>query len=448
YLYLHRDYLGSITLITDDNGNAVEKRHFNAWGQITKYWNIKGQTTIPVEGILLDRGYTGHEHLYSVGLIHMNGRLYDPVLHRFLQPDNYVQDPFNTQNFNRYGYVLNNPLKYTDPSGEFIWAPIIIGAIMAATSYTVNAIINKNWSWKGFGLSVLGGAIMGGASLLGGTSVAALTGKMIVNTVATGIASGVASVIMPSVNIPIGNWNFSLSLSVAFGNASGIGASIGIGYSDGNWSFSAGVGIMSYGNYNGFGKNGFEIRKSILAAWDDGKMGLSLGTNFWSGDFEQRTGMIGFRHGDFSMMYENDGAPFNKLGKALVNDTDMYRTAAMRIGIGEFSIQTNLFTGKSGTDSSGLKFEDAIQNPELVDLTSGRKGLGIWRNKEADMYRLGALTVGYKGWRVGTNSEYVRDVVQNWFAHTIVSPQPGFRMLSRDWQQYYQYQTKNPYTLW
>ena len=49
----------------------------------------------------------------------MNGRLYDPALHRFLQPDNYVQDPFNTQNFNRYGYVLNNPLLYTDPTGEY-----------------------------------------------------------------------------------------------------------------------------------------------------------------------------------------------------------------------------------------------------------------------------------------------------------------------------------------
>ena len=47
----------------------------------------------------------------------MNGRLYDPKLHRFLQTDNYVQDPGNTQNYNRYGYVLNNPLKYTDPSG-------------------------------------------------------------------------------------------------------------------------------------------------------------------------------------------------------------------------------------------------------------------------------------------------------------------------------------------
>ncbi|MNL02744.1 hypothetical protein D3C87_1232630 [compost metagenome] len=68
---------------------------------------------------ILDRGYTGHEHLQSVGLINMNARLYDPKLHRFLQPDNNIQDPFNTQNYNRYGYVLNNPLKYTDPSGEF-----------------------------------------------------------------------------------------------------------------------------------------------------------------------------------------------------------------------------------------------------------------------------------------------------------------------------------------
>jgi hypothetical protein len=49
----------------------------------------------------------------------MNGRLYDPLLHRFLQPDNNIQDPSNTQNYNRYGYVLNNPLKYIDPSGEF-----------------------------------------------------------------------------------------------------------------------------------------------------------------------------------------------------------------------------------------------------------------------------------------------------------------------------------------
>ncbi|WP_425562845.1 RHS repeat-associated core domain-containing protein [Mucilaginibacter panaciglaebae] len=59
---------------------------------------------------MLERGYTGHEHLLGVGLINMNARLYDPLLHRFLSHDDNVQNPTNTQNFNRYGYVLNNPL--------------------------------------------------------------------------------------------------------------------------------------------------------------------------------------------------------------------------------------------------------------------------------------------------------------------------------------------------
>ena len=59
--------------------------------------------------MMLDRGYTSHEHLAEVGLIQMNGRLYDPVLHTFMMPDNFVQQPENTQNYNRYAYVLNNP---------------------------------------------------------------------------------------------------------------------------------------------------------------------------------------------------------------------------------------------------------------------------------------------------------------------------------------------------
>lgn len=117
YLYLQRDYQGSILAITDANGAVVEKRLFDAWGSIIKVQDGAGN---PLNGLtVLDRGYTGHEHIQSVGIINMNGRLYDPKLHRFLQPDNNVQDLFNMQNYNRYGYVLNNPLKYTDQSGEF-----------------------------------------------------------------------------------------------------------------------------------------------------------------------------------------------------------------------------------------------------------------------------------------------------------------------------------------
>lgn len=115
--YLLRDYLGSIVMITDASGAVQEKRHFDAWGNIVKMENGAG-ATLNALGIT-DRGYTGHEHLQGVGLINMNARLYDPILHRFLAPDDIVQDPFNTQDYNRYAYVLNNPLKYIDPSGNY-----------------------------------------------------------------------------------------------------------------------------------------------------------------------------------------------------------------------------------------------------------------------------------------------------------------------------------------
>jgi len=116
YLYLHRDYQGSILAITNQAGAVVEKRLFDAWGEIIKVQDGSGTALTGLT--VLDRGYTGHEHLQSVGLINMNGRLYDNKLHRFLQPDNNIQDPSNTQNFNRYSYCLNNPTSYTDPTGE------------------------------------------------------------------------------------------------------------------------------------------------------------------------------------------------------------------------------------------------------------------------------------------------------------------------------------------
>ena len=136
YLYLHRDYQGTILAISNAQGAVVEKRLFDAWGQLVNVEDGKGNVLSKM--MVLDRGYTGHEHLQSVGLVHMNGRLYDAKLHRFLQPDNFVQDPYNTQNFNRY--VLNNPLKYTDPTGEFTWSDlfaaveIVVGAALVIFS--------------------------------------------------------------------------------------------------------------------------------------------------------------------------------------------------------------------------------------------------------------------------------------------------------------------------
>ena len=77
-----------------------------------------------------NRGFTGHEHLDIFNLIDMlsaaksrqrsssgNGRIYDSEIARFLSPDPIIQDPYNILNYNRYSYCMNNPLKYTDPSG-------------------------------------------------------------------------------------------------------------------------------------------------------------------------------------------------------------------------------------------------------------------------------------------------------------------------------------------
>lgn len=101
---------------------------FGPWG------NARGASPL-AEG---QRGFTGHEHLAELGIIHMNGRLYDAVIGRFLQADPIIQAPHNAQSHNRYSYVLNNPLSFTDPSGFSAWtkwrAPII-GIIVSILTY-------------------------------------------------------------------------------------------------------------------------------------------------------------------------------------------------------------------------------------------------------------------------------------------------------------------------
>jgi len=116
--YIHKDHIGSWHTITDENDNLLQELSFDAWGSRRDPATWRSFTGTPPEP-LFDRGFTGHEHLYAFGLINMNGRMYDPLVSRMLSPDNFIQAPDFSQSFNRYSYCLNNPLKYTDPSGEF-----------------------------------------------------------------------------------------------------------------------------------------------------------------------------------------------------------------------------------------------------------------------------------------------------------------------------------------
>lgn len=116
-----RDNLGSITHVTDYEGNLLQELSYDAWGRLR---NPETQVVYDCgeePALCLGRGYTGHEHLTDFGLVNMNARLYDPATSRFLSPDPYVQTPEQSQNFNRYSYCMNNPLKYTDKNGKFFF---------------------------------------------------------------------------------------------------------------------------------------------------------------------------------------------------------------------------------------------------------------------------------------------------------------------------------------
>jgi RHS repeat-associated protein len=149
--------------------------------------------------MVTDRLYTGQRWEASLGLYDYRARFYDPTLGRFLQPDPIVPEPGNPQALNRYAYVYNNPLRYTDPTGHCPWC-IAIGfgvLIGAGVSYgvqvaanisqnglTVQAFTHVNWAAVGAGAvaGAVGVATFGVGTAVLGTSLAGM--------MAAGAASG------------------------------------------------------------------------------------------------------------------------------------------------------------------------------------------------------------------------------------------------------------------
>jgi RHS repeat-associated protein len=103
------DHLVSVVAITDASGSLLEETRYMPYGSVR---NDLGTVTTT------DKSFTGQKSLANTGLLDYNARMYSSELGRFTQPDTIIPGAGNPQSWNRYSYTLNNPVKYTDPSGH------------------------------------------------------------------------------------------------------------------------------------------------------------------------------------------------------------------------------------------------------------------------------------------------------------------------------------------
>ena len=407
------DNLGSILSVFDEEGRKVFDASYDAWGK----------QTITQNDIGLYRGYTGHEMLNEYDIINMNGRLYDPVIGRVFSPDNYVQMPFNSQNFNRYSYCLNNPLKYTDPSGGWFGIDdLIVAGAGFVVGYLGNAISSHNWGWS----SIKSGLITAGASWLGFNTAGLATGSITSATwrqVGSICLNGIVNKAFPSGNVPL-NDHLGLAFSPSFSWTEGgltAGMLASLSYTDGDFSASVSGGITN--NYVGWNA------EASYGGWGAGFGKTYYGEQTVRGNVlgKQTVGAITLlAPGDVSFRLYND--MFGQSGH------DRWRTSAAELTIGDFSVGTYVTTN-DGKEESGIHGYDPNivdpylgANPERVIHVNGRdqKVGGGWPNGKvySAPFWVG-IKSGSQIYRFGVSARIVQSLTQN-LVHRYLVPTPYF----------------------
>ncbi|MEZ5647197.1 MAG: RHS repeat-associated core domain-containing protein [Burkholderiaceae bacterium] len=223
--YFHHDHLGSLSVITNAQGAVTERLAYDAWG---KRRHVDGQrdTLEVLTAQSTQRGYTMHEHMDQMGVINMNGRVYDPLIGRFLSADPHIQHPDDLQSFNRYSYVKNNPLAFTDPSGYFLkklFKAIVKIVVVVAVVMVLTAVV---------------GAAVG--ALMGAAANTAVVGSLALGKLVTaGIVNGIVSA--ASAGSGKAFWGGFIS-GAAFSFAGGLGDRFG---TPGSYAGHAGAGCIS-----------------------------------------------------------------------------------------------------------------------------------------------------------------------------------------------------------
>jgi RHS repeat-associated protein len=363
--YTYSDAQGSLIALVHDGGSVIQRFAYDPWGvrRDPSNWNVKDSRT----SFIINRGYTGHEHLDAFGIINMNGRVYDPLTAQFFSPDPYVQAPGEWLNYNRYGYCMGNPFKYTDPSGQF-WN-LIVGALIGGT---INWIANgAQFSWKG----------------LGYFGVGALAGAL-----SAGIGSGVSSALAKGGTFSAGFWGTSTGMTAT--SSFWTGAAIG-----GSSGFSAGL-STGFGNsliqgqkfdqalWGGF-KDGIigGVTGGLIGGISSGISAVKDGRTFWRG------GKIDWNPVAYDISYNNVNIQPQSTGKNACVDNTI----------------NNIEMSNGGQSDMGAKVRSAISpntNPENDPLNVG-KAFDNYANSS------GAKLVGAVNDPLKSTTDGAYDIIKN-----------------------------------
>jgi RHS repeat-associated protein len=297
---------------------SIERQSFDPWGERRAPETLVSYRATDADPFRssaqdYDRGYTGHEQLDDSGLIHMNGRIYDPELGRMLSPDPFVQVPEYSQNFNRYSYVMNNPLNLTDPSG-FSWLSkafkkignwvkenwrTLVSIVFAAILFVVigpgsfmgmfsGSMFSSGWA-VGASIGALSGAF--NAAINGGNFGDILRGAVI-GGIQGGIAGGLLHGLGEAASEAGGFFTKEAAMHIAGHGVLGGAANEAMGgkFQDGFLSAAAGAGASYFGPFqNTDGASGVAartIQAGIVGGTASALGGGKFANGAWTASFQ------------------------------------------------------------------------------------------------------------------------------------------------------------------
>jgi len=425
-LHLITDNQGSILKVIDTSGRVVFDSYYDAWGV---------QTIVSNEIGLL-RGYTGQEMLPEFKLINMDGRLYDPVISQFLSPDNYIQQPDNPQSYNKYSYCLNNPLLYSDPSGELFGIDdFFVGLAGFAFGYISSGLNTGKWGWPSIQSGLMGAATGVLGLKFGGGEVCSLKNYFI----GMGVNALTANFIKPM--------SFSISSNIS------IGAIPLIGFGSGGVSLGMGIsGSVKLGEVE---LNGSFGSASSYYGWNASakykNYGLGFGnTHYYAGTFHNQTieaqtigiATVSFPEGSFSISNDLWG-----------DGEDRWRTTSAELTIGKYCVGTLVDTNYGKKDSKIASNDEGpgieyLPAPPPVGVNKN-KGLGAW--KVGIVYQ-SPIWIGVRQGSIITRLGYSHSQVQN-LTQNLVHKYFGKANFYINYDyfrqgMYVQKSSPNPFSLW